>query len=75
MPGTVPAMSKRTIAAVLWFFAGWYAGSMLAQFIGVNDALGLILGVACAFLIAGDPLHVIWPSGSHDARKLTAEPV
>jgi hypothetical protein len=66
-------MSKRKIAGVLWFLAGWYAGSMLAQFIGASDVLGPILGVASAFLIARDPLHVIWPSRSHDAGKLIAE--
>ena len=54
-------MKKRALAGVLWLFAGWYAGAMIAHFAGISPALGPILGVAAAALIAGDPRGVIWP--------------
>ncbi len=57
----MPHMNKRIAAAVLWFFAGWYLGGYIALFLGISDAIGPILGISAAVLIAGDPLRVIWP--------------
>ena len=51
---------KRALAAVLWFYAGWYAGAMLAEIIGVSALLGPLIGAAAAGLIAGDPGRIIW---------------
>ena len=69
----MPAMSKRIAAAVLWFFAGWYAGAFLAYMIGVSDILGPVLGITAAALFAGDPFDVIWkPSATmKEARRNT----
>jgi hypothetical protein len=53
-------MKKRLLAAFLWFYSGWYAGAMLAEFIGVNALLGPIIGVAAAVLVVGDPRRIIW---------------
>ncbi len=53
-------MKKRVLAAVLWFYTGWYAGAVIAYFVGVSSILGPILGLAAAGLFAGDPLGVIW---------------
>jgi hypothetical protein len=53
-------MKKRVFAALLWFYSGWYAGAMLAEFVGVSPALGPIVGTVIAALIAGDPRGVIW---------------
>jgi len=53
-------MSKRILAAFLWFYTGWYAGAMLAEFLSVSPALGPIIGVAAAGLIVGDPRRMIW---------------
>jgi hypothetical protein len=53
-------MKKRVLAAVLWFYAGWYAGAMIAYAFGLSPALGPIVGTAAAALIAGDPRHLIW---------------
>jgi hypothetical protein len=51
---------KRVLAVFLWFYAGWYAGAMLAEFLGISPALGPIIGAAAAALIAGDPRGFIW---------------
>ncbi len=56
----MPRMNKRILAAILWFYTGWYAGAVLADFIGVSGALGPIVGVAAAALIVVDPRQVIW---------------
>ena len=53
-------MTKRIAAAFLWFYAGWYAGALIAEFIGVSALLGPIIGAAAAGLIVGDPRRMIW---------------
>ena len=53
-------MTKRILAAVLWFYTGWYAGAILADFLAVSPVLGPIVGAAAAALIAGDPRRIIW---------------
>ena len=53
-------MTKRIVAAFLWFYAGWYAGALIAEFLGVSALLGPIIGAAAAGLIVGDPRRLIW---------------
>ena len=52
--------TKRVLAAILWFYSGWYAGAMLADLVGVSALLGPIIGAAAAGLIVGDPRRIIW---------------
>ena len=61
-------MTKRVLAAVLWFYTGWYAGAMLAEVLGVNALLGPIIGVAAAALVVGDPFQRIWPTRSAEPK-------
>jgi len=60
-------MTKRALAAILWFYTGWYAGTMLAALFGISPLLGPIIGAAAAGLIVGDPRRIIW-----SARAATA---
>jgi hypothetical protein len=53
-------MSKRLVSLVLWFYAGWTLGALIAFATGVSVLLGPILGVAAAAIFAGDPRHLIW---------------
>ncbi len=55
-------MKKRVIAGVLWFYAAWYAWSVIATVIGVSEAPGPVFGVLAALLLAGDPFGRIWTS-------------
>ena len=55
-------MTKRVLAAMLWFYTGWYAGALLAEAFGVSPFLGPLIGAAAAGLIAGDPRRIIWTS-------------
>jgi len=66
------SMKKRVLAALLWFYAMWYAGAMVAQVFGLSPALGPILGTASAALIAGDPRHLIWKKPSPEATTPAA---
>lgn len=65
-------MKKRALSAVLWFYCGWYAGAMVAHALDLSIAIGPILGVAAAALIAGDPRGIIWPR--NPSKKLRPEP-
>jgi hypothetical protein len=62
-------MKKRILATFLWFFAGWYAGAVIAFALGVSPILGPILGVAAAGLIAGDPRGIIWSNRASAATS------
>ena len=53
-------MKKRVAAALLWFYATWVVWTMVAQFVGMSELLGPVLGVAAGLLAAGDPTHRIW---------------
>lgn len=53
-------MKKRVLATFLWFYAGWYAGAVVAEILGVSPYLGPIIGTAAAALFAGDPRGIIW---------------
>jgi hypothetical protein len=57
-------MKKRLLAAFLWFYAGWYAGAILADVLGVSPFLGPLIGAAAAALIVGDPRRIIWSAKS-----------
>ena len=57
---TIGPMKKRILAAFLWFYAGWYGGAILADFLGVSPLLGPIIGAAVAALVVGDPRRIIW---------------
>ena len=67
-------MKKRVLATFLWFFAGWYAGAVIAFALGVSPILGPILGVAAAGLIAGDPRGIIWSTRSSAPTASAAAP-
>lgn len=61
-------MKKRVLAALLWFYTGWYAGAMIGDAVGVSPLFGPILGAAAAALIAGDPRGVIWSARNRQGR-------
>lgn len=68
-------MKKRALVAMLWFYAGWYAGVILAEFLGVSPALGPVIGAAAAGLIVIDPRRIIWTARTASAAATSSEAV
>ena len=73
-------MLKRVLAALLWFYAGWYGGNILADLTGVTMLLGPVIGAGAAALVAGDPRHIIWnartmPKPTPRVNDVAADPV
>jgi hypothetical protein len=67
-------MTKRVVAAFLWFYTGWYAGAFLAEMLGVSPVIGPIVGAAAAGFFVTDPFHFIWSRGAKpEAAPATAE--
>jgi hypothetical protein len=60
-------MMKRILAGLLWFYAGWYGGALLADVLAVSPMFGPTIGAAAAGLVAGDPCRIIWPARSATA--------
>jgi phosphate/sulfate permease len=48
-------MLKHLVLAILWFYAGWYAGALVAEFFGLSAFVGPIIGAAIALGSLGDP--------------------
>ena len=63
-------MKKRVLAGLLWFYATWYAWSVIAAFVGAPTLVGPVLGAAIAMLFAGDPSGRIW--GARRTRPVAA---
>ncbi len=66
---TLRGMIKRIAAALLWFFATWYAWNIVAWAIGLPELAGPVIAAAVAAFVAVDPMHRIW-----SRTKATAEP-
>jgi hypothetical protein len=64
-------MKKRITAAILWFYAGWFAGAAVAFALGLSPLLAPILAVAASAIIAGDPRQMIWSRQATSADHRT----
>jgi hypothetical protein len=53
-------MSKRNLATVLWFFAGWVGAGGVFAMSDMPSDLGIVVGVVLAGLIRWDPAGWIW---------------
>ncbi len=52
--------TKRIASGVLWLFAGWYLGNLLAFQMGWSDLFGPMVGIVAATIVAVDPFGLIW---------------
>lgn len=67
------SMKKRILATGLWFFAGWYAGAIVAWVIGIDAPMGLLVGIAAGAFVWSDPVHLLWnPSADKSRARLAA---
>jgi hypothetical protein len=53
-------MSKRGLAAFLWFLVGWSGAGMIGSFAGWPPMVAVIPGVVLGLLVHWDPTHVLW---------------
>jgi hypothetical protein len=65
--------TKRLIAAVLWFFSGWYAWNFLAVAFALPVLLGPVAGVALAAAIVWLPAQR-WTVSTAPATVTVAAP-
>jgi hypothetical protein len=75
LSATLHGMKKRVLAAMLWFYVGWYAGALLADFFGVTPFLGPVIGAAAAGIFAGDPRRIIWKAEPKAPAPVVDTPV
>jgi len=54
-------MSKRALAALLWFSAAWFGYEIVWSLTGVARMGGPILAFSLAAFVTVDPLGVFWP--------------
>jgi hypothetical protein len=55
-------MSRRTLAAGLWFVSLWMMYGLVASLAGLPDTGGIIIGALVASTVWLDPTHQIWGS-------------
>ncbi|GEM_PF-3107840 len=53
-------MNKRLAAGILWLFAGWYLGNLIAFQFALPTMFGPTLGLFATLAVAGDPFGLIW---------------
>jgi hypothetical protein len=64
----VPSMSKRNLATVLWFFAGWVSAGGVFAMSGMPSSIGIVVGVVVAGLVRWDPAGWIWAKPAPQRR-------
>lgn len=68
-------MSKRALAALLWFSAGWLGYEIVWSVTGIARMGGPILAFSLAAFVTIDPLGVFWPrGGSTQSASVAVEP-
>jgi hypothetical protein len=53
-------MTRRLLAAGLWFYAVWCGWALAASVGGWTPFLGPVIAAGVSAAVAGDPLHRIW---------------
>ena len=67
-------MKIRIVSTVLWFLAGWALTSTIAVALGLDDRIGLVVGLAWGALIAFDPMNLLWRNGAATRGPVAAPP-
>ena len=67
-------MSKRFVAALLWFGAIWFGYEILWSMMDVPRALGPIVAAAVSTFVTVDPGRLIWHSTPERRTAALAHP-
>jgi hypothetical protein len=54
-------MTKRNVATILWFLAGWSGGGLVAGLLGLPAIAAFVPGLLIAALVRWDPSGLFWP--------------
>ena len=65
-------MSKRAVAATLWFAAVWFGYEIVWSIAGVPRGIGPVAAFAVAAFVTVDPLAVFWPRTARSTAKPAA---
>jgi hypothetical protein len=68
-------MSKRAVAAALWFAAIWFGYEILWSVTGVPRGIGPVAAFAVSAFVTVDPLRVFWPRVAGAVRSRASAPV
>jgi hypothetical protein len=60
-------MSKRAIAAFLWFSATWVGYEIVWSLTGVPRLAGPVIAFTVAALVTLDPMALFWPRETSDS--------
>lgn len=63
-------MTKRNVATILWFIAGWWGGELLVGLMSLPYILAFVPGVALAGLVRWDPTHALWSGSTAGTRRV-----
>ena len=63
--GTVARMKTRTVAAAVWLYAGWYAGTLFSDMFGISHLVGIVPSAILAATLAPVSWRVGWDSINH----------
>ena len=65
-------MSKRAVAAALWFAAIWFGYEIVWSVTGIPRGIGPVIAFAVAAFVTVDPTRAFWPRTAHaGARSLS----
>ena len=65
-------MSKRVVAALLWFGVTWFGYEIVWSLTGVPRAMGPVVATAIAAFVAIDPMTLFWPRPTPSSRPSPA---
>jgi len=68
-------MSRRSVAAILWFVATWFGWEVAWSLAGVPRVIGPVAGFVLAAAVTMDPLGVIWTRSAGAPTRTPARTV
>jgi hypothetical protein len=66
-PSTIASVSKRALAAFLWFSATWVGYEIVWSLTGVPRMAGPVIAFTVAALVTIDPMALFWPRTASDS--------
>jgi hypothetical protein len=62
----------RIISGALWFLAGSAVVATVAFVLGLDSAVGPLVGIAWAAFVVADPRHLLWQAAAGSSGRVPA---